>query len=269
MMLLKYLNKMLGYSLMLISLALIGSLLGCSKRYDDLPGFSGLPFTDAQNYSVGRFKTTYLADQIHAYYRGSIRGPIAVATFVELDDLYGSSSFGRLLSEQLMSELSMKGYNVIELRKSDALQIMTNEGELALSRDIRTLRQLQDVSGIVVGTYVASPVRVYLNVRLIDPASSLVISAGSVEMGMTREIAKLLRTSALPQTLERIPVRHIGYSGFMIPYSAPWPYNQSYGRGAFEEDSYPAENQKGTTDLPLPKQGAPAALPSAKLEPTL
>lgn len=248
---------------------LLSSLLSCSKRYDNLAPFNAIPFSDAYNYSVGRFKTSYLADQIHAYYRGNIRGPIAVATFVELDNLYGSSPFGRLLGEQLMSELAMKGYTVIELRKSDALQIITNEGELALSREMKTLKPVHDISGIVVGTYVESPVRIYVNARLIDPASSVVVSAGSVEMPKTQEIARLLRNSSVPQTLERIPVRHLGYSGFLLPYYG-WPYMGPTGKGLppdlnDPEENYPGEGQPGITDLPEPRTVVP---PAPTLEPT-
>ncbi len=183
--------------------------MGCSKRYSDLPAFSAFPFRDSYNYSAGRFKTSYLADQIHAYYRGKSGGPIAVATFVDIDNLYTSSTFGRLLGEQLMSELAMKGYNVIEMRQSEALQVMSDQGEFGLSRDVSTLRNSQNVSGLVVGTYTVSPLRVYINARLIDPNSSLVISAGSVEMAKTGEIDRLLRNNTLPATLERIPVRHL------------------------------------------------------------
>ena len=40
------------------------------------------------------------------------------------------------------------------------------------------------------------------------------LSAGSVEMEKTEEIARLLRGGAFAQTLERIPVRHLGMSSY-------------------------------------------------------
>lgn len=224
---------------------------GCSKRYSDLPAFSPIPFRDAYNYSVGRFKTSYLADQIHAYYRGSINGPIAIATFVDIDNLYNSSTFGRLISEQLMSELAMKGYTVLEVRQSEAMQVMFDRGEFALSRDVATLRNGQDIAGLIVGTYTVSPVRVYINTRLIDPASSTVISAGSIEIPKTNEIDRLLRASMLPTALERIPVRHLGYSNSQWPYHVPW-YGLAPQFGArnqpFEYNQLPSlEKKKGTS----------------------
>jgi hypothetical protein len=51
---------------------------------------------------------------------------------------------------------------------------------------------------------------VYVNARLVDPSTSLVLSAGSVEMSKTRELTKLLRGGSVPGSLERIPVRHLG-----------------------------------------------------------
>lgn len=248
--------------------------LSCSRRYSDLPAYSASPIiTDSENKSVGRFKTSYLAEQIHAYFRGNAGGPIAVSTFVDLDDLYSTSTFGRVLSEQLMSELVMLGYNVIELRKADALQLLPTQGEFALSRDTRVLKSMQDIAGMVVGTYVDSPIRVYVNARLIDPSSSMIISAGSVEMEKTREIAKLVRRNHLPATLERIPVRHLGYSSHPVPYYWPWPYmppagSYGYSRFPFDEEGELYPNPRGpgrNTDLP---EGKHKPSPEPKLEPT-
>lgn len=201
--------------LLLIALAV---LAGCSKRYHDMPAFLPFEMKQKENYSVGRFKSSFLAEQIDDYYRGINPGPIGVTTFVNLDDLYTTSSFGRMYAEQVMSELSMRGYDVVELRHSDAIQFLVNNGEYALSRDVAAIRRERDLGAIVVGTYVVSPIRVYVNARLVDPSSSMVLSAGSVEMSKTKEIAKLVRGGAFAPTLERIPVNGLGN-----------PFQQTYG----------------------------------------
>lgn len=241
----------------------------CSKRYQDLPAFSAFPIRDAENQSVGRFKTSYLADQIHAYFRGNVNGPIAVTTFVDIDNLYETSTFGRLLAEQMMSELTMRGYNVIELRQAEAMQIMFDRGEFGLSRDMATLKKHQDVSAIVVGTYTASPVRVYLNTRLIDPSSSLVASVGSVEMARTPEISRLLRTNSFPPTLERIPVRHLGYGRSPAPHYWPYYYGPAWApdpQGFGNEEEAPLIQPRVPTPNLPPAHNTGA--PSAALEPT-
>lgn len=189
---------------------LILGATGCSPRYDDMPAYWPIPNREYDNYGPGRFKTALLAAQIDRHYKGSAPGPIGVTTFVNVDDLYSSSTFGRMVGEQLMSELAMKGFDVIELRHTDALQFLDRGGEFALSRDATMVRPERNLAGVVVGTYVSSPERVYVNARLIDPSSSVVLSAGSVEMTKTPELAKLLRGGSMPGSLERIPVRHLG-----------------------------------------------------------
>lgn len=198
---------------LLLGLVLAGGLLsGCSTRYDDVPAYWPVPMKEYDNYGPGRFKTALLAHQIDRYYRGSVPGPIGVTTFVNIDDLYSSSTFGRMVGEQLMSELAMKGFDVVELRHADALQFLDTGGEFALSRETRAIRPHRNLAAVVVGTYVVSPERVYVNARLIEPSTSLVLSAGSVEMSKTRELAKMLRGGSMPGSLERIPVKHLGYA---------------------------------------------------------
>lgn len=199
---------------LLLLLVLVGA--GCSKRYDDVPAYWPFSLGDYHNESVGRFKTSYIVDQIDGYYRGVNPGPIGVTSFVNSDDLYSTSSFGRMYAEQVMGELSMRGYDVIELRHADAIQFISSRGEFVLSRDPSSVRRQRELGGVVVGTYVVSPVRVYVNARLLDPSSSMVLSAGSVEMGKTAELARMLRSGSAPTSLERIPVRHVGLATYPL-----------------------------------------------------
>lgn len=234
-------------------LAALFSLTACSRRYHDLPAFSPVSFEDYANHSVGRFKTSYLTQQIDHFYRGVNPGPIGVTTFVNVDDLYSTSSFGRMVAEQLMSELVMLGYDVVELRHTEALQFLNPAGEFALSRDVAALRRERQLGAVVVGTYVVSPVRVYVNARLLDPNTSVVLSAGSVEMSKTGEIARLLRGGSLPGSLERIPVRHLGPStypmGWYPGYAPRLDEETAVGPGHASpqrsiEPKFPAEEPK-------------------------
>ncbi len=212
------------YQLFISLLIILTALSACSRRYSDLPVYWPFKFEEQPNRSVGRFKTSYLAQQIDNYYRGVNPGPIGVTTFVNLDELNSTSSFGRVCAEQLLSELSMRGYDVVELRHADALHFLNSTGEFGLSRDVSYVKRERDLGGLIVGTYVVSPVRVYLNARLIDPANSKVLSAGSVEMTKTEEITKLTRGGAVSPSLERIPVKKLGM------YTYPMPLQANYGR---------------------------------------
>lgn len=223
--------RKLYYGLVLLVLASL--LIGCSKRYSYLPAYSPFHIGDYENDSVGRFKTTYLVEQIDKFYRGTDPGPLAVTTFVNLDDLDSTSSFGRVYAEQVLSELSMKGYDVIELRKANALHFVDKGGEFMLSRASDMLNRAHHLGGVVVGTYSSSPDRVYVNARLVDPSTSMVVAAASIELPKTKEIAKMLRSGGMPAALERIPmvtskmvqVPITGYPNGM--YSGRVPYGEA------------------------------------------
>lgn len=251
--------------------ALLILLTGCinsSKRYDDYPAYTAINWKEYPNYGVGRFKTLHLVNQFDRFYRGTNPGPIGVATFVNVDDLYSTSTFGRVYAEQVMSELAMKGFDVVELRHSDALQFLSSTGEFALSRDIAVVRRERDLGGVVVGTYAVSPVRVYINARLIDPSTSVIHAAGSVEMPKDKEIARLLRGGAFPATLERIPVKHLGMHTYPLGIMMN-PYQQSM-RWQAEEMGYamPAQQQPRMMEKlpPAPVMNAPQGGPGPEVK---
>lgn len=255
------------HSLSLLALGTTLSLSACSPRYDDMPAYWPIPMKEYDNYGPGRFKTALLAAQIDRYYRGSAPGPIGVTTFVNIDDLYASSTFGRMVGEQLMSELAMKGFDVVELRQADALQFLDSSGEFALSRDVRAVKPHRNLSAVVVGTYVVSPERVYVNARLIDPSTALILSAGSVEMSKTRELAKMLRGGSMPGTLERIPVKALGYA------SQQNPTDQTHQRWMMEESDWSAMNGSGRMpsaslpSMPAPSGSSKSTTPKVMEEP--
>ena len=215
-------------------MAAIIILGGCQRYYHDTPVDAGV-WKWQEEYREqrpeGRFKTSMIIDQVDQYYRGSSNGPLGVTTLVNLNDLYGTSAFGRMYAEQLMSELVMRGFDVVELRHADALSFLSRAGEFALSRDVGAVRPHVDLTGVIVGTYVESPVRMYVNVRLVDPATAVVLSAGTVEMIKTKEIARLSRgRSPVPPTLERIPVKHLGRRQFPLAWTGqhPWDAEESW-----------------------------------------
>jgi TolB-like protein len=244
---------------------LILGATGCSPRYDDMPAFWPIPNREYDNYGPGRFKTALLAAQIDRHYKGSAPGPIGVTTFVNVDDLYASSTFGRMVGEQLMSELAMKGFDVIELRHTDVLQFLDRGGEFAMSRDAGMVRPERNLAGVVVGTYVNSPERVYVNARLIDPSTSVVLSAGSVEMSKTPELAKLLRGGSMPGSLERIQVRHLGNVTKPID-----PNETARRRWSEEESGWDIPQVAPVPQSPVPSlPNVPSALKSPSTTPKI
>lgn len=84
-----------------------------------------------------------MAVQILQYLRNdaATKTPIAVATFVDLNDLHQTSPFGRFLAKQLIRELQRAGLCLVEIRKAKSILIRERFGEYALSRNIKEIAE--------------------------------------------------------------------------------------------------------------------------------
>ncbi len=123
---------------------------------------------------------------------------VAVSTFVNLDNLYATSSLGRFLGEQLLSELLQAGVEVVEVRKTPGLMIAEHHGEYALSRDMDELSFVQPAQATVVGTYAVTEQEVLLNVRLLRNEDNMVLSAATARLPMGSLTAGMLANESMP-----------------------------------------------------------------------
>jgi TolB-like protein len=103
---------------------------------------------------------------------------IVVATFVNVDNLNESSTFGRIISEQIASRFSQRGYKVKEVKfRQDTIYMQDGEGEFLLSRDLRAISEKHDASVVVVGTYGKAYNEMYVSARVINPSNSLLVAS--------------------------------------------------------------------------------------------
>lgn len=103
---------------------------------------------------------------------------IVVATFVNINNLNESSTFGRIFAEQIASRLSQRGYKVKEVKfRQDTIFMQEDEGEFLLSRDLRAISTKHNASVVVVGTYGEAYNKMYVSARIINPSNSLLVSS--------------------------------------------------------------------------------------------
>lgn len=117
---------------------------------------------------------------------------LILTTFVNLNDLYETSGFGRALTESLSTSLFKQGFGVAEIRKAPGLYVQNGSGELTLTRDASLIAQEQEAQALIAGTYSLTPTTVIVNVRMIDAGSSDVISVGALELHRGTNINYLL-----------------------------------------------------------------------------
>jgi TolB-like protein len=119
---------------------------------------------------------------------------VAVTTFVDLDSLDTSSSFGRYVSERLSMELHKLGFNIRELRQRKSISVEYEKGEFALTRNTEDLMRRAQVDAVLTGTYTVIGDEVIVNARFLDLDSSRVISVGHMvaDFGSLKRIRNLL-----------------------------------------------------------------------------
>jgi len=118
--------------------------------------------------------------------------PVVVATFVNVDDLHESSTFGRTLAELFASSLTRAGVDILEVRMRQSLFIEESTGELMLSRDIRRLSASHNAQAILVGTYGRGRTTAYVNVRLVRTRDNRVLGAASTAIPLDRNTRAML-----------------------------------------------------------------------------
>lgn len=103
---------------------------------------------------------------------------ILVASFVDINNLSKSNTFGRMFAEHVSSRLSQRGFKVIDIRlRTDSVFMEEGKGEFLLSRDLRVVSKNYNAAAMVVGTYCESVRGIYVSARIINPSDSTVISS--------------------------------------------------------------------------------------------
>ncbi len=107
--------------------------------------------------------------------------PVIISSFVNVDDLEASSTFGRSMSELVGNLLAQKGIAVADVRLRSALANRPG-GELALSREAAALSKVHNAQAIVVGTYSIMSPKVYASVKVVRVADNRILASSEAEL---------------------------------------------------------------------------------------
>lgn len=120
--------------------------------------------------------------------------PILVTSFVNIDDLNDTSSFGRIVGEQVGSRITQKGYTISELRfrQGSYVLVQKKKGEFVLTRNVKKLLRNHHAQAILVGTYAVADNIVYVTTKLISPANNDVIASSDYSLPLGPNTRRLL-----------------------------------------------------------------------------
>jgi TolB-like protein len=127
---------------------------------------------------------------------GDLNKGILVCTFVELKKLSRTSSLGRYVAEQLMNEMQQQHYEVVEIRKSQAVLIQEKRGEFGLSRNPAEVSQTVAAGAMLTGTYTPSKDSIVINARIVDNRSAKLLSSATAIIPRNQLAEQLLADTA-------------------------------------------------------------------------
>lgn len=176
----------LGWLSLAVATTLV--LAACSGQTYNANYRSGSPaLLIKANYAAADALRNQLKDRI------STNQPLIAATLVSIDDLERSSTFGRLSSEQISAGFSRAGYRMIEMKFRDNVYMKRDQGELLLTREIRDVAKQHKAQAVIVGTYAVSNEAVFVNLKVIEPNTNVVMAVHDYALPKDGNIRSMLR----------------------------------------------------------------------------
>ena len=173
------------------------ALIGCSQPH---PNITDYP--DIKNFSYQRKGDMDLVAVSYAIANKleiNLKAPLSpddtiiVASFVDVNNLNASSTFGRIMAEQVGSRLAQKGYKVIEMKlRQNSIFVEEGKGEFLLSRDLKNISLNHNATAVVVGTYACSRDKIYISTRFVNPSNSVILSSFDYGMPASLNMQKYL-----------------------------------------------------------------------------
>ncbi|MFW2455486.1 FlgO family outer membrane protein [Methyloversatilis discipulorum] len=121
--------------------------------------------------------------------------PLIIATVVNIDALDQSSTLGRLVSEHVSSRFSRAGYHMVEMKFRNNVYVRQHQGEMMLTREIKDLARSHQARAVIVGTYGAAEDMVFINLKVIDPATNVALAAHDYVLPRDAAMKSLLRST--------------------------------------------------------------------------
>ena len=92
----------------------------------------------------------------------------------------------------MASRFVQGGYRVIEVKLRSQIYMKRNEGELILTREVRDIARQHNARAIVAGTYAESADRVFVNMKVVELDSNVVLGAVDYQLDRDALVRSLL-----------------------------------------------------------------------------
>ena len=152
--------------------------------------------SQAGNYTTNDFISTnyQAADALLKQLNGKLSPsqPLIAATIVNIDQLDKSSTLGRLISEQVSSRFTQNNLNMIEMKFRNTVLMSNDQGELMLSHNIKDIAHSSNAQAVIVGTYATSDELVFINLKVIQPSTDIVMAVYNYALPKNATVRSML-----------------------------------------------------------------------------
>lgn len=181
----------------LLGLVSVGLLSACDRTRASNP-FQDVVIKDLKDYSYDG------ADDLVWKARRSLAAstPILIGTITNVDKLERSSTFGRIVTEQISSRMTQRGFDVTELKMRNSVNIKeglndpSESGEYLFSRDVQSIGGEHAAGGAVTGTYAVAGSEIYVNLKMVNVSTGKLIAATDFSVPLTSNMRELVESDA-------------------------------------------------------------------------
>lgn len=166
-----------------LAIVLPSLLVACSSSDSDTQGYYANEQANTHKITMETMPVHAINDVVKVMTNNLIKSsdyvspktPVAVASFVNLDDLESTHWLGNQLAESLVYELQHHGLKVIDYKTTGNIRV-TPEGDFVQSRDWQQLPSRQLIDYVVTGTMTKQDGGVLVNARIIGMKSNVVVA---------------------------------------------------------------------------------------------
>lgn len=105
--------------------------------------------------------------------------PLAIMSIVDMNDFHKTTTVGKRISENLIHEMHVRGYKVVDYKAMSQIEIDKN-GDYIFSRAIKDLKNQKLITYALSGTFSTYRDGVSINCRIINIKTSVVLSTAQV-----------------------------------------------------------------------------------------
>ena len=122
--------------------------------------------------------------------------PLLAASFVDVNNLEKTTTFGRILPHQLLSRFAENGFFVTETLLRKDIFIEEQGGEFLLSRAITEIGKSHDAEAVLVGVYAVGKKTVFVTAKIIGMEEGQVLASYNYDLPLGPDTKHLLKTGA-------------------------------------------------------------------------